>query len=39
LDITKPLCARGFKVAVGDFHATGVMLILKEHGSYIEKTF
>ena len=36
LDIAKPLRARGIKVAVGGFHVSGMMSMLKEHDSYIQ---
>jgi len=37
LDIAKPLRARGIKVAVGGFHVSGVMSMLKGHDSFIQK--
>ena len=37
LDIAKPLRARGIKVAVGGFHVSGVMSMLKDHDDYIQE--
>jgi len=36
LDIAKPLRAMGIKVAVGGFHVSGVMSMIKEHDTYIK---
>ena len=37
LDIAKPLRTRGIKVAIGGFHVSGVMSMIKEHDAYIQK--
>jgi radical SAM superfamily enzyme YgiQ (UPF0313 family) len=37
LDIAAPLRARGIKVAIGGFHVSGIMAMLKERDSYVQK--
>jgi radical SAM superfamily enzyme YgiQ (UPF0313 family) len=37
LDIAKPLRAKGIKVAIGGFHVSGVLSMLKEHDTDIQK--
>lgn len=37
LDIAKPLREKGIKVAVGGFHVSGTMAMLKERDKYVQK--
>ncbi|MGB7201028.1 MAG: radical SAM protein [Pyrinomonadaceae bacterium] len=37
LDIAKPLRARGIKVAVGGFHLSGTMAMLKDRDPYVQR--
>jgi radical SAM superfamily enzyme YgiQ (UPF0313 family) len=37
LDIAKPVREKGIKVAIGGFHVSGMMAMIKEHDTYIQK--
>ncbi len=37
LDLARPLRARGIKVAIGGFHVSGTMAMLKERDPYVQK--
>ncbi len=37
LDIAKPLRAKGIKIAIGGFHVSGTMAMLKERDPHVQK--